>query len=81
MERREELKSIDQRIEALRLQRAFLAGRAKDEQRRRDTRRKIILGAKLLGRRNTDPRAKDLVDEMLLELRDTEKEAFVDWTP
>lgn len=78
---RDNLLVLDQRIETLRQLRAFVAGSEKEAARRRDTRRKIILGAKLLAKRKTDPRATALVEEMLQELRDTEKEAFIDWSP
>ena len=81
MERREELTAIDQRIEALKQRRSIVAGVLKDAARKRDTRRKIIVGAKLLARRETDDRARDLIDEMLDELTETEKPAFVDWSP
>ena len=79
--RRDELRLLDQRIAMLKQRRAVVVGNEKAAARSRDTRRKVIFGAKLMARRDSDPRARALIDEMNGELTETEKEAFVDWTP
>ncbi|MCP1561921.1 UNVERIFIED_ORG: hypothetical protein M2438_005192 [Methylobacterium sp. SuP10 SLI 274] len=79
----------NERIEAarLRLEQAKnrlrqLEARASQEERKRDTRRKIILGGLLLDAAGKEPRYAGLISELLGRItRTQDKAAFADWSP
>ncbi len=74
----EKLAEVQARIEALKARAAKIEGRQKAQERKAETRRKVLAGAMILHHRQTDEKARSWVDRKLDEFleRDQDRALF-----
>ena len=74
--------ALDKRIKELQARRAAVVGRERERERKRDTRRKVILGAGLLALvRKGDPAAEQVYGRVRAGLDAGEAKPFEGWEP
>lgn len=79
--RSERIEATRLKLEQVRNQLRQLEARAVQEERKRDTRRKIILGGLLLDAAAKEPQHAALMRELIARIaRPQDKAAFADWT-